>query len=130
MSELVFFDSHGQVVALKADDNDVLFRWNGTPVAILDDESVSDESGSVYAFDGRHLGWFGDGWIRDHDGACVYYTDDARGGPVRPARGRTRRARGTPKAPRARGARQLPPPHRPNQRAWSTLAVGSAFFDD
>jgi len=124
MSELVFFDSHGQVVALKADDDDVVFRWNGTPVAILDDESVS-----VYGFDGRHLGWFGDGWIRDHDGACVYYTDDARGGPVRPAR-RTRRARGTPKAPRARKARQPPPPHRPNQRVWSKLAVGSAFFDD
>jgi hypothetical protein len=47
---------HGQVVALKADDDDVVFRWNGTPVAILD-----DEPGSVYGFDGRHLGWFGDG---------------------------------------------------------------------
>ena len=124
MSELVFFDSQGQVVALKADDDDVVFRWNGTPVAILDDEFVS-----VYGFDGRHLGWFGDGWIRDHDGACVYYTDEARGGPVRPAR-RTRRTRGTPKAPRARKARQPPPPHRPNQRVWSKLAVGSAFFDD
>src|ERR1039457_7664580 len=112
MSELVFFDSQGHVVALNANVDDVLLLWNGTPVAILDDESVS-----VYGFDGRHLGWFGDGWIRDHDGACVYYTDEARGGPVRPAR-RTRRTRGTPKAPRARKARQPPPPHRPHQRVW------------
>jgi 4-fold beta-flower domain-containing protein len=51
------------------------------PIAIVDDESVS-----VYGFDGRHLGWFVEGWIRDHHGACVYYTDHATGGPVRPAR--------------------------------------------
>jgi hypothetical protein len=122
MSQLVFSDSRGHVVALKDDDDDVVCLWGGAPVAILG-------TASVYGFDGRHLGWFVEGWIRDHDGACVYYTDDAIGGPVRPAR-RTRPARGTRKARPSRKARQPPPLRRPNRRVWSDLAVGSAFFDD
>ena len=124
MAQLVFSDSRGQVVALKDDDDDVVFLWSGRPIAIVDDESVS-----VYGFDGRHLGWFVEGWIRDHDGACVYYTDHATGGPVRPAR-RTRPKRGARKARPRRRARPAPPPRHPNQRIWSSLAVGGAFFDD
>jgi hypothetical protein len=124
MAQLVFSDSRGQVVALKDDDDDVVFLWGGRPVAIVDDESAS-----LYGFDGRHLGWFVEGWIRDHDGACVYYTDEASGGPVRPVR-RTRPKRGARTArPRPR-ARQSPPPRHANQRVWSSLAVGGAFFDD
>lgn len=118
---MVFFDSRGQVVALKDNDRDVVILWDGTPVAILGERSV-------YGFDGRHLGWFVNGWIRDHDGACVYYTDDAEGGPARPSR-KARPALGARKAIPSRQARQPVPSRRPNRRAWSTLAIGSAFFD-
>jgi hypothetical protein len=122
MSELAFFDSRGDVVAYKDDDDDVIFLWSGEPVAILDDESV-------FAFTGHHLGWFMDGWIRDHGGACVYFTDDATGGPVRPPR-MARPARGARTARPARGARQMRPMRPMRSLAWSNLAVGSAFFHD
>lgn len=122
MSEVIFFDSRGYVVAYKDDDDDVIFLWRGEPVAILDDESV-------FAFSGRHLGWFMDGWIRDHGGGCVYFTDDATGGPARPPRA-ARPARGARHVRPARGVRQIRPMRPVRSPAWSSLAVGTAFFRD
>jgi hypothetical protein len=117
----VFFDSHGDVVAYVDDGDDVIFLWSGEPAAIVDDESV-------FAFDGRHLGWLMNGWIRDHGGACVYFTEGATGGPARPAR-TARPARGARYARPARAAREMRPMRPMRSLAWSSLAVGSAFFD-
>lgn len=120
--EVVFWDSTGHVVAHKDDNDDVIFLWSGEPVAIVDDESV-------FAFDGRHLGWFLDGWIRDHAGDCVYFTDEACGGARRPRRCR-RPARGA-RRPRPRRLARQPRPARPARTIeWSRLSVGPAFFRD
>jgi hypothetical protein len=119
--ELVFIDRLGDAVAYKAADDDVVFLWSGTAIAIIDEESV-------LAFNGRRLGWFVDGWIRDHKGACVYFTDGAMGGMARPAR-KARAARGARRARPARGARRARPARAANRQAWSTLADGRAFFD-
>jgi hypothetical protein len=73
---VVFYDRNGDPVAY-TDDGEYVYLFNGSAVGHL----VRD---SVYAYDGTHLGWFIDGWIRDHDGHCVYFTDDAEGGPVSP----------------------------------------------
>jgi hypothetical protein len=120
-ADLVFFDSRGEGVADKNADDDVIFLWKGQPVAILDDESV-------FALDGRHLGWFMDGWIRDHGGDAVYFTEDATGGPPRPARA-ARPARGARGARPARGARQVRPLRPSRSLSWSNLSVGGAFFN-
>ena len=120
MDELVFWDGAGQVVARKDEDDDVIFLWTGEPVAIVDDESV-------FAFDGRHLGWFLDGWIRDHAGDCVYFTDDASGGARRPHR-RPRPARGARRPRPRRLARQARPARSARTTRWSELSVGPAFF--
>ena len=93
---------------------------SGEPVAIVDDESV-------FAFDGRHLGWFLDGWIRDHAGDCVYFTDDASGGARRPHR-RPRPARGARRPRPRRLARQARPARSARTTRWSELSVGPAFF--
>ena len=51
-------------------DDLTIYLWDGKPVAYLD----SDSSGGfhVYGFNGKHLGWFVRGIIRDHggDAAC------------------------------------------------------------
>jgi hypothetical protein len=41
-----------------------IYLWNGQPVAYL-------EKGSVWGFNGQHLGWFAKAIIRDHDGYAV-----------------------------------------------------------
>jgi len=76
MPELVFYDGVGRAVAY-TEDGVHIFGFSGAPLAYIDGDSV-------YAFSGAHLGWYAGGWIRDHAGACVYFTEGALGGPVRP----------------------------------------------
>lgn len=116
---MVFYDRTGQPVASKDAASDVIYAWSGKPVAILDDESL-------FGFDGRHVGWFMDGWVRDHHGDCMYFTDGAIGGPARPP---------TVAPKRAQGAREAPPAHEPMHRrplrpartlVWSNVAIFDA----
>jgi hypothetical protein len=76
--ELTFYDRNGQPYCYTIDGQH-LFTFDGMPVAYLYDESV-------YSFDGIHLGWYVNGWIRDSDGQCVLYSEDATGGPSKPGR--------------------------------------------
>ena len=71
----------------------ILYNRSGTPTVYIDDVSyiyfykgeciayIFDEC--VYRFDGKHLGFFKHGWIRDKDGKCVLFTRNAKGGPER-----------------------------------------------
>ena len=43
-------------------DNQTLYTWDGEPVAYL------APGGSVYGFNGQHLGWLPHGLVVDHDG--------------------------------------------------------------
>lgn len=70
--ELSLFDGKGRVSAyIVADDDLTIYLWSGEPVAYL----VKDGGGEfhVYGFNGKHLGWFVRGIIRDHEGeaACA-----------------------------------------------------------
>lgn len=72
----VFYNQHGQAVAY-AENDECIYLYTGTPVAYFDDDSV-------YSFSGKHLGWFENGWILDNNGYCVFFTDNADGGPMKP----------------------------------------------
>jgi len=71
--EINLFDSNGQPTAYIAieDDERTLYLWEGKAVAYID----YDGAGllDVFGFNGKHLGWFIDGVLRDHDGnaACA-----------------------------------------------------------
>lgn len=59
------FDSRGRAAAfLQPSDGLTLYLWSGEPVAYLDDDSV-------YGFNGKHLGWYRDGTVYDHEGNIV-----------------------------------------------------------
>ena len=68
--ETTLFDGRGRAVAYVADDL-TIYLWPGKPVAYLDRDS--DGGFHVYGFNGKHLGWFSRGVMRDHggDGACA-----------------------------------------------------------
>jgi len=57
-----------------SDDGVHIFLYSGEAVAYF----VED---SVYAFSGQHLGWRDKGWIIDHDGNCVFFSEQAELGP-------------------------------------------------
>lgn len=71
-NEVALYDASGEAVAyVDADDEMTVYLWSGKPVAYLELDTGS--SFHVYGFNGKHLGWFVDGILRDHDGdaACV-----------------------------------------------------------
>lgn len=64
------FDGRAYAAAyIVADDDMTIYLWSGEPVAYL----LSDRSRDfhVYGFNGKHLGWFVDGVVRDHEGAAA-----------------------------------------------------------
>ncbi len=70
--EVALFDSNGKPVAYVSmrEDAATIYIWSGRPVAYL--KSSHSTGFSVYGFNGKHLGWFVKGVLRDHDGdaAC------------------------------------------------------------
>lgn len=65
--EVALFDQRGKANAYIAlDDELTIYLWSGKPVAYLDRDS--DGGFHVYGFNGKHLGWFVGGIVRDHDG--------------------------------------------------------------
>ena len=70
--EVALFDSRGQATAYIAlDDALTIYLWGGKPVAYLKRDTAGGFH--VYGFNGKHLGWFVGGVIRDHEGngACA-----------------------------------------------------------
>lgn len=110
---MTFYDCTGAAVAY-SDDGEAIYLYTGEPVAYLN-------SDSVFAYSGRHLGFFEDGWVRDHHGMCVFFSENSQGGPVRPVRGVTpvRSARGVLPV---RGVRQVPPVRAVRELGWSPLS--------
>jgi hypothetical protein len=74
--ELTFYDVAGRAIAYCEDDRHI-YAFGGAALGYLDADSV-------YAFDGQHIGWWSRGWIRDHHGAAVFFTEAAAGGPPLP----------------------------------------------
>lgn len=66
--ETTLFGATGNAVAYIADDL-TIYLWSGKPVAYLD----KDDAGGfhVYGFNGKHLGWFVRGVLRDQNGAAA-----------------------------------------------------------
>lgn len=69
--EITLYDREGRAVAYIDTDSDAtIYLWEGKPVAYLDERNV-------YGFNGRHLGWFEEGIIWDHDGNGVGFVKGA-----------------------------------------------------
>lgn len=71
-SEVSLYDASRAAVAyIDADDELTIYLWDGKPVAYLEPDTGNEFH--VYGFSGKHLGWFVDGVIRDHEGnaSCV-----------------------------------------------------------
>jgi hypothetical protein len=116
--EIVFYNRNGRPIAYTENSTDI-FLYSGELVAYLDRDSV-------YSFSGKHLGWFVDGWILDHDGNHVFFSDIATGGPSRPAKqaspGKAVR-RGRP----IKGTKEPKPPYPERKPAWSHFASEEFF---
>lgn len=69
--EETLYNTEGQAVAyIDYDDEQTIYMWGGKPVAYLDGEDI-------YGFNGKHLGWYQDGILRDHDGNIAGFNKEA-----------------------------------------------------
>jgi hypothetical protein len=120
---MTFYDRSGKPVAYTEDDVHI-FLYSGYPVGYLYD-------GSVYSYSGRHLGTLRTGWIRDHAGACVFFTDfteDAmNGGPPLPAK-LVKPPKLLKKPKPAKGRREAPPPRADDAAEWSAHLAEKFFI--
>jgi len=76
---MTFYNKTGKPIAY-CEDNETIYLFSGKPVAYFYDDAV-------YGFNGKQYGWFSDGWIRDLQGCCMFFNEDAQGsGPVKPVK--------------------------------------------
>ncbi|HVW16119.1 MAG TPA: hypothetical protein VHB54_19975 [Mucilaginibacter sp.] len=75
------YDSTGNAIAFVDDylTDQVIYLWNGKPVAYLYHNFTGTD---VYGFNGKHLGWFEDGKLRDNTGYLLAETKEALGGRI------------------------------------------------
>jgi len=115
---ITFYDRSGAPIAYSEDDRH-MYLFGGEPVGYLDAEAF-------FSYRGELLGWFEDGWLRDKDGRCIAYSDQAAGGPPLPEK--LRRPSQSVRQTLPLLERQDPRPLRPmHSNAWSTLTAQDFF---
>jgi len=77
--EIALYDGQGNAVAyIATSDDSTVYTWAGKPVAYLDADNI-------YGFNGKHLGWFQDGKLFDHQGRIAGTTTNAATIPLKAA---------------------------------------------
>lgn len=70
MNQKTLFDSRGVPIAyIDYDDDLIIYAFSGTPLAYLNENNV-------YGFNGKHLGWFENGFLWDHSGLRAGFTQE------------------------------------------------------
>lgn len=116
---MVFYDNSGHPTAYTEDDIHI-YLFTGEPVAYL-------HMDAVYGYNGRQIGWFRDGWIRDLTGNCVFFTENTTGsGPLKPLR-QLKPFKSLKQLRPLKAPRELKHLRPLNKLSWSQLA-GKRFF--
>jgi len=77
--EISIYSSQGKAIAYIETEDMTIYLWGGKPVAYLTNDS---EKFNIYGFNGKHLGWFVKGIMRDHDGDVTGFIKDAVNIPI------------------------------------------------
>ena len=115
---MTLYDYTGRAVAY-SDDGETIYLFNGAPVAYFYRDMV-------YGFGGQQLGTIRNGWIRDHRGYCVFFTDNSVGGPVKPIK-QIKPIKCVKQIKPIKHIRHVPYVRAVDQIGWSNLS-GESFF--
>ena len=76
---MTLYDRNGVPTAY-SEDGEHIYLFDGQPVAYFYENTV-------YGYNGHQLGWFENGWVRDLQGKCVFFSENATGfGPTKPVK--------------------------------------------
>ncbi len=113
-----FFDFRGNPAAY-CDDGVHIYYFSGTPAGYIEGDSVFD-------YEGRHLGWYENGWVVGDEGKSVYFTEAAQGGLPRPLK-RMPPLKNMKFAVRMKKMRMMKPLKPMRSAAWAEMS-GRDFF--
>jgi hypothetical protein len=116
--EFSLFDSSGRPSAYVAEGL-TIYLWSGTPVAYLTEDELTDGF-HVYGFNGKHLGWFISGIIRDHHGDAVGGLKEAFRSPTQ-----GEPLKGVKQSKPMKSVAELPPVPPELSRARSEISLGA-----
>lgn len=114
-----FYSQSGAAVAYLDNDGKSIYLYAGAPVAYLSGDTV-------YSYGGRVLGWLDSGWVIDRSGLHVFFTEKARGGPMKPMKN-MKPMKGMKGMKPMKGMKEMTPMRPMRSLAWSQLS-GPAFF--
>lgn len=118
---MTFYDLHGKPIAYLDDDGETIYLFTGEPVAYL----PGDET--IYGFNGHHFGWLKNGWVRDLEGYCVFFTEEASGsGPIKPMK-HMLPMKHMKKMKQMKHTKQMKKMKHTDKLSWSKLS-GAQFF--
>ncbi|MGE5677154.1 MAG: 4-fold beta flower protein [Pseudomonadota bacterium] len=117
--DIVFYNINGEATAY-TEDGEHIYAYDGRALAYLHDNSV-------YSYDGKHLGRFSNGWIRDNIGQCVFFTNEAVNGPAKPVRsGRPVKLMKSTKP--VKSTKSMRPMKPKDSNTWSSISGVNFFF--
>jgi hypothetical protein len=68
--EVVLYDASGQFVGYLDPTYDSIYLSSGEPVAY-----INKTTGAIYGYDGKFLGWYSDGVVRDASGFIIGFSE-------------------------------------------------------
>lgn len=117
---MTFYNCFGAATAYIEENDLTIYLFSGEPVAYIYNDTV-------YGFNGVHLGWIENGWIRDLSGCCVFFSETASGsGPVKPVK-QVCPIKSVKQIMPIKSIRQIRHVKAVNQLSWSQLS-GVSFF--
>ncbi len=116
---MTFYDSKGRPVAY-SEDGENIYLFTGEPVAYIHGDLL-------YTYSGCQLGRFEKGWVRDLKGYCVFFTENAIGGPLKPLK-QLRPLKYLKQLRPLKGIRRIPYMKPLDQYGWSKLSGENFFF--
>jgi hypothetical protein len=106
--DYALYDNTGAAVAyIATNDEYTIYSWGGEPLAYLQGEHV-------FGFNGKHLGWFEDGIIWDHNG---FATGFVKGAVIMPLQ--LEGLKGLKSLRPLRSLKELPPLKPIKTKSWS-----------
>ncbi len=118
MSE-TFYDRNGTPIAYTT-DGEHIYLFKGKPVAYISGDSI-------YSYSGSHLGRFKNGWVRDNDGYCVFYTQNSTGGPIKPIK-KIKPVKGVKSIRPVKSVKNVRPVKSVSKSTWSKISRESFFY--
>ena len=74
--EITLYNPQGIPIAyIDTDDEDIaIYMWDGNAVAYLHPDDMYDYH-HIYGYNGKHLGWYEEGMVLDHNGYIVGFVE-------------------------------------------------------